>query len=166
MGQWKEKSLGTEKVTHFSYLVDTDYTFFLDNSANTGTHHWVHHRRSQVMSPRSHTRTSGSLGNHQWSDCTCDAHTDYTEDLLFLLGKDTVLLICHTAESHLLSQSYHNYRTGRGKNYFAAGWSIPPNIDCTVSLQRGAYSGIALSACHRQSQGGTQLGCSHRPCNW
>lgn len=66
MGQWKEKSLGTEKVTHFSYLVDTDYTFFLDNSANTGTHHWVHHRRSQVMSPRSHTRTSGSLGNHQW----------------------------------------------------------------------------------------------------
>lgn len=117
------------------------------------------------MSPRSRTHTSGSLGSRPWSDCTCEAHTDGSGDLLLLICKDTVLLICHTAENHSLSRSYHSHRAGRGENYFAVGRSIPPNIPYTVFLPRWAYSGTALSRRHRPSRGGTQLGRSHRPCN-
>lgn len=117
------------------------------------------------MSPRSHSHTSGSLGNCQWLNCTCEAHTDYSEDLWLLICKDIVLWICHTAESHWLSQSYRSYRAGRGKNYFAVGSHIRPNIHCTLCRPHLVYSCTALSWRHRHSQGGTQLCHSHRPCN-
>lgn len=118
------------------------------------------------MSPRSHTHTSGSLENCHWSDCTCEAHTDYSEDLLLLICKDIVLLICHTAESHLPSQSYHSCKADRGKNSFAEGRSIPPNIGCIVSLLPWACRRTALSWRHRRSQTGIQPRHSHRPYNW
>ena len=130
-----------------------------------GTGHWVGHKCSQVMSPGGHTHTSGSLENCQRSDCTCEAHIDYSEDLLLLICRDTVLSICHRAESHWWSQSYRSYKADRGKNGFAAGRSIPPHTHCSVFPQRWACRRTVLSEHHRPSQTGTLPHHSHRPYN-
>lgn len=130
-----------------------------------GTGHWVGHKWSQVMSPGGHTHTSGSLENCQQSDGTCEAHTDYSEDLLLLICRDTVLSICHRAESHLQSRPYRSYKADRGKSGFAAGRSTPPHTHCSVSPQHWTCRRTVPSKHHRPSQSGTPPRHSHRPYN-
>lgn len=108
--------------------------------------------------------------SHTWrpwrcplSHWACEAHTGGSTDLLLLLCKDMIPLICHTTESHLLSWSSHSCKAKGGRNLSVVDWSFPPHTDCTVSLQRWTYRCTVLSRHHIWSQLGSQSCYSHRP---
>lgn len=151
-----------------SYLANTAHTFFLTDEADIGTGHWRGHKCFQVLFPRNRAHTPGTLEDCPLSDWTCVAHTGGSTDLLLLLCKDMVPLICHATESHLLSRSSHSCKAKGGRNLSVVDWRSPPHTDCTVSLQRWTYRYTVLSRHHRWSQPGSQSCYSHRPykCCW
>lgn len=117
------------------------------------------------MYPEHHSHNAGSQGGCSCWGCTYEACTDCTEGQLHQLCKDTVLLICHKEESHLLYLPYHSHMAGKQRNACLVLCGSHLGICCIVFLQYLVYMHIALSL-HCTLFQKTNLQCyTHKPCS-
>jgi len=93
----------------------------------------------------------------------CEACTDCTEGQLHQLCTDTVLLICHKAESHLLYLPYHSHMADKQRNDLLVFGGSHLGIRCIVFLQYSVCMHIALSLHHTQFQQMTLQCYIHKP---
>lgn len=117
------------------------------------------------MCPERHSHNAGSRGGCSCWGCTYEARTDYTEGQLHQLCKDTVLLICHKAESRLLYLPYHSYKADKQRNDFLVLCGSHLGIRHIVFLQYLVYRHIAPSSHRTRFQKMTLQHYIHKPYN-
>lgn len=152
-------------VFQFPYLVYTHYTFSPDAEANRHTVQKRGHKLFLPTCPERRSRNAGSRGGCSCWGCTYEACTDCTEGQLHQLCKDTVLWICHKAQSHLLYLPYRSYMADRQRNDLPALCGSHLGIRRIVFLRYLVYRHTALSSRRTQFRKTTPRRYIHKPYN-
>lgn len=133
-------------VFQFPHLVYTRHTFSPGAEADRHTAQKHGHKLFLPTCPEHHSHRAGSRGRRSCWGCTHAARTGCTEGQWHQLCKDTVLSICHKAESHLLSLPSRSYMADKERSDLSAPGGTHPGTRRSAFPRYLVYRHIAPSS--------------------